>query len=852
MSSNRHPLIAQIRRNKVSVLLIWNLAFLGLLIAHLLWKTIFFPASSKSLNDLIFDGAILSAIWLIGLLSMRASQQRLQKAAVEAEETRTHLTKAELALRESEERYRTLVELSPEAVYVHCAGSFLFMNQAGAELFGATHPADLIGTSILERVHPEYRELVRERVHHISEDRQVAPMVQQRWLRVDGHEFDVVATGTQVQYDGKNAVLVLAHDVSALRRSEAELRKLSRAVEQSPVTIVITDAQGVIEYANPSFQTTTGYTIAEAIGQNPRVLNSGKQPREFYAELWGRIIAGDQWRGEFHNRKKNGELYWESATISPIKDDTGVITHYLAVKEEITHRKSAEERIREQAALLDVSRDAIAVLTLDLRITYWNHGAENLYGWTSADALAATETEKLYGLRREELTEILRVVRAEGRWASQQEHRTKLGLTLTIDARATLMRDEANHPKSVLLVCSDITERMALESSFLRSQRLESLGTLASGIAHDLNNVLSPILISVGFLRRRAQPGPEQESLQLISDSARRGSDIIKQLLQYSRGEEIAGGQVNVGLVIRDMGRMMQETFPRNLTISVQAPSDLHPVNGDRTRIHQVLLNLCINSRDAMPQGGQLKVHAQNLHVDAATAAQHDGARAGSYVRLLVEDTGTGIPAEQLERIFDPFFSTKPTGQGTGLGLPTVRSIVDQHRGFLKVESEVGVGTKFSVFLPAAGPATGSPDLSAEGHPEPLGGKELVLVVDDEPHLRKALQICLQENNYEVLLANNGAEALALAANHSQRLRLVITDVMMPVMDGAQLISALRLLKPNLAIIAISGLPGSSESMEKQHGVGVRYLSKPFSPPALLTCIRELLGPVVCRLPTSQ
>ena len=485
------------------MLLIWNLAFMGLLIAHLLWKTSFNSASSKSLNDLIFDGAILSAIWLSGLIGMRASQQRLQSAALEADETRTHLTKAEQALRESEERYRTLVELSPEAAFVHCNGCFIFMNQAGAKLFGATHPADLIGTMILERVHPDYRELVRQRVHHISEDRQVAPMVLQHWLKVDGHEFDVMATGTHVRYDGKDAILVLAHDVSALRQSESELRKLSRAVEQSPVTIVITDAQGLIEYANPSFQTTTGYTIAEAIGQNPRVLNSGKQPKEFYAELWGKITAGEQWRGEFHNRKKNGELYWESATISPIKDDAGVITHYLAVKEEITHRKLAEERIREQAALLDVSRDAIAVLTLDLRVAYWNQGAENIYGWTAAEAMLATETEKLYGLGHGDLTEILRVVRAEGRWASQQEHRTKLGLTLTIDARATLMRDAANRPKSVLLVCSDITQRMALESSFLRSQRLESLGTLASGIAHDLNNVLSPILISVGYLRRR-------------------------------------------------------------------------------------------------------------------------------------------------------------------------------------------------------------------------------------------------------------------------------------------------------------------------------------------------------------
>src|SRR5678815_5297430 len=363
--------------------------------------------------------------------------------------------------------------------------------------------------------------------------------------------------------------------------------------------------------------------------------------------------------------------------------------------------KHAEERAREQASLLDLAADAIVVRDLDRRAVYWNHGAERLYGWPAEEALGKSVLD-LFGANPERFAVAEAELFEHGAWTGEVEHHRRDGPPIVVNSRWTLVRDELQRPKSVLVINTDLTERKQLESQFLRAQRLESIGTLASGIAHDLNNILAPILMSVGFLRKN-YAHPETESLlNVIESSAERGAGIVKQVLTFARG--VDGDRVKLAPkhVVGELVRIMAQTFPRNIDIQTELPADLWSVSGDATQLHQVLLNLCVNSRDAMPNGGRITISAENVNVDPHLVQLNPGARLGPHVVFRVTDTGLGIPPETLDKIFDPFFTTKEVGKGTGLGLATVLGIVKSHAGFLTVQSETETGTTFAVFIPTA------------------------------------------------------------------------------------------------------------------------------------------------------
>jgi len=660
-------------------------------------------------------------------------------------------------------------------------------------------------------------------------------------VRQDGSEGWMWVRGERGQDTNGNTVEIrgVAKDITARKQVEMNLRKLARAVEQSPVTVVITDTKGAIEYTNPQFTKITGYTFDEVKGKNFRILKSGVQSPEVYRNLWATISTGGEWHSEMCNQRKDGSLYWEDASISPVVDETGRITHYLAVKEDITARRVAEAQIREQAALLDVAQDAIMVINLDRIVTYWNRAAEKIYGLTSAEALGRTYEELIYSVVPPDFPAAWAQLLKQGTFTDDRQHSTRSGKKIDARTRATVVLDAQDTAKSILLVITDITESKLLEAQFLRAQRMESLGALASGVAHDLNNVLTPILISVELLRPLAKAKHDHEMLQILSDSARRGADIVQQLLLFGRGSDTPRSAMNAAGVVKEVGRMIRETFPKKLVVSIQAPADLRLIEADKTQIHQVLLNLCVNARDAMPQGGRLTLTAENIQIEEPFALRHGGKQAGPYILLRVADTGTGISAANLEKIFDPFFTTKPIGEGTGLGLATVLGIVRSHEGFLVVNSTVGSGTAFEVYLPA----TVSAVEAAASHSNSLallGRGEWILLVDDEEPIRSVLQRTLAEDNYHVLVASDGAEALGVFAQNAAMIKLVITDAMMPVMDGAQTVHALRRLNPLLPVIAISGSAQHAE-FENDFGPRLRFLSKPFPSELALHLVRQAL-----------
>ena len=395
-------------------------------------------------------------------------------------------------------------------------------------------------------------------------------------------------------------------------------------------------------------------------------------------------------------------------------------------------------------------------------------------------------------------------------------------------------------PPQIVVNSRDVTEHRALEKQFLHAQRMEAIGTLAGGMAHDLNNILAPVLMVTGLLKIKLTSPQDQRILGMVENSAQRGADIIRQLLMFSRG--VAGERVPIQLrhLTKEMADIMRETFPRGITIRHEAPGELWSVVGDATQLHQVLMNLCVNARDAMPRGGQLALGAGNVELGEPGVELPPEAKAGRYVMLSVADNGQGIPPEIIGRIFDPFFTTKGVGKGTGLGLSTVLGIVRSHGGFVAVRSEPGKGTAFSVYLPVAeAPAGAGP--AGQAAPVP-GGGETILVVDDEEPVCLSTSLMLEEHNYRVLVAHNGREALDLFMRHKDNINVVLTDIMMPVMGGLDLARALRAIKPALAILAATGLDHEDSKPElKELGIA-EVLLKPYVPDALLGALSRALN----------
>jgi two-component system cell cycle sensor histidine kinase/response regulator CckA len=504
-------------------------------------------------------------------------------------------------------------------------------------------------------------------------------------------------------------------------------------------------------------------------------------------------------------------------------------------------RRQAEERLREQAALLDLTHEAVFVQDMEYHVRYWNRGAEKLYSWPAEEAMGQDVTHLLDVGNRADLSEARSVVLQDGVWTGILQQRTRDGRDLVVQSSWTLVRDGSGTPRSILVVNTDVTEMRKLEAKFLRSQRMESIGTLAGGIAHDLNNVLSPILMAVGLLRRQIQDPRGRRILETLDTSAQRGADMIRQILTFARGAEGERVPLQPAHLIREMQKIAEETFPKSISVRADVGEGLWVVSGQATPLQQVLMNLCVNARDAMPQGGTLSLSAENVSLDERAARSNPKARPGPYVLIKVSDTGTGIPPEVMDRMFDPFFTTKGLGHGTGLGLSTTLSIVESHGGFVDVYSEVDHGTAFNVFLPAL-PAGSAERAAAAAETAPPGSGELVLVVDDEPSILEITRETLEDNGYRVLTAPNGRAALAAYDRHRGEVRVVLTDMSMPLMDGAATIKALLALDPDARIIACSGLR-SDPGAEQVKGLKVKaFLTKPYTASTLLATLQKVLA----------
>jgi len=635
-------------------------------------------------------------------------------------------------------------------------------------------------------------------------------------------------------------------DIDERKRMEQSLMEqvrdnfeLRQALDRHAV-VAITDTEGTITFANDKFCQISGYSREELIGQNHRIMKSDHHPPGFFREMWECIRSGLPWQGEVKNRTKSGQTYWMDTTIVPLLDESGTPRSYLTLRTDITKRKEAEQQLQFQASLIDKARDAILVTDMSEEITFWNQGAEQVFGWSRQEALGQKASALLKFHEEDWLAALQDLQRHQG-WAGEIQCERRDGEKRLTDCTLTIVETGSTEENCVLAIHSDITEKKGLERQFFRAQRMESIGRLAGGIAHDLNNMLAPILISISNLRDTEDPEAKEEILELMETSAQRAAGLIRQVLSFSRGVEGKRIELDVAILVGEIASIIEETFPKSIHLEVELPGDLWSVHGDATQIYQVLMNICVNARDAMPEGGTLKITAGNESIDRHYSNLNWDAEPGTYVAVSISDQGQGISKENIDKIFEPFFTTKPVGEGSGIGLSTCSAIVKSHGGFIHVYSEAEKGTTFRVYFPSKSDLGSQVIPSRHASASFRGDGQTLLVVDDEQAIRLATCKILQRYGFKTLEAGNGAEAAALFAEKAKEIDLVLTDMAMPIMDGYALIIALRSINSDVKIIATSGL-ASNGGLARAMGAGVKhFIAKPFTADNLLSTIGQAL-----------
>lgn len=633
----------------------------------------------------------------------------------------TLLDHAQDRVRQQAELLQAIFEASPLMIgLLDAGGRPLLVNRAWERTLGRLAEA---GGDVMELCYPDPDERRRARE---SVARCDGSWGEFRTRASDGSEIDTSWVNVRLR-DG--SVLGIGQDVTARRRAEARLRQLSLATEQSPAAVMITDTDGHIEYVNRQFEQVTGYAAEEVLGRSPRVLKSGETPPEQYADLWRSVLSGQVWRGRFHNRRKDGSLFWEQASISPLRDDQGRISHLVAVKEDITARQQAEDDLR------------------------------------------------------------------------------------------------------------------AAQAQLLQSQKIEAIGRLAGGVAHDFNNLLGVILghtelLLQGFI----EDDPRRSRLEQVHKAAEKAARLTRQLLAFSRRQVLEPRVLSLTEVVADLEPMLRRLIGEDVELRTNLPPSGAWVLADPSQVEQVLLNLVVNGRDAMPQGGTLVIDVGDIDLAGASLVGRAPLVEGPYVRLAVSDTGQGMSPEVQARVFEPFFTTKPPGQGTGLGLAMVYGIVKQSGGGVFVRSVEGAGATFEVLLPrvAAGPPLSVAAGATAPRPSAVGAATILLVEDDAA-LRELIEEMLEGCGYRVLAASGAQVALELAARPGA-IDLVLSDVIMPGVSGRQVVEALREGRPGLRVLFMSGYTDDAIS---RHGVlepGLLFIHKPFTEAALIQAVEEALG----------
>jgi two-component system, cell cycle sensor histidine kinase and response regulator CckA len=729
---------------------------------------------------------------------------------------------------------RSLYENNPEAVYLlGTDGRFIFGNDALLLRIGYSRD-ELEQIGYLPTVDSSDSEFVAAQfLRAIAGETVRYPAT---GVSKSGARFRAHVTNIPLRRNGEVvAVLGIARDLDELEgalRAQADLEsRLEDTLNSISDGFILLDKDFRFTYLN---------TRAEEIGRYPAAELIGKVVWDVYPEMLGTelSIAYTRARDErvsvvAHEHYAPYDVYLEQ-TAYPAGD--GIAVYIRDTTEEVHSQRALaenERKLADQAALLDVTRDAIIVQSVDHKLIYWNRAAQELYGWTTRE-LEANGVRDLLFVDPNEYDRCVAATLEAGAWVSDIRQTSKDGRLLTTACRMSLMRNEQGEPVSIFAVGTDVTEKRQLEEVKLRAERVESLGTLAGGIAHDLNNLLTPALLAAQLLAVNENDPTRAQTLEVLEGSLKRGASMIRQMLDFARGVEGRRIVVDTQRLLGEVERFCLEAVPAPITVKVRTASARRFVIGDPVQLSQVLVNLITNARDAMPDGGELTISVRHVDIPIGLVRRTRVVSSpGSYEVIEVEDTGTGMTESTAEKIFDPFFTTKPIGEGTGLGLSSSAAIVRSHGGDIHVSSRVGEGTRFEVYLPSA-PARPSEAAAGDVDAAPIGKDQLVLIVDDELAIRHVARQILQANGYRTAVAANGHEALEYLDAFPNTVSLVFSDVMMPAMDGNALAEQLRQSHPDLPVLLTSGLVVKRGE--------IPFLPKPYATNDLLIAVAAAIG----------
>lgn len=740
-----------------------------------------------------------------------------------------------------------IVALCDHAAFVERDGRILAANAEFTKLVHAKDEASLVGRDFNEFVVDDSRQAIETAITYLHSSGGHRPLTE-IGLRLPGPSTLVVNGRVSAipVADGKFLNLftywkiVSDHPAEDLQGMMIPVRTILETAMDG--IILMNDKQRIILF-NDAAEAIFGWKAEEVIGKPIDILIPNRFHRQHQDDVsrFGREPVSRRRMGAQRvvlAARSTGEEFPIEASISKTLVNDSLF--FTVILRDVTESWRNRQKIEQQAQMLDQVSDAVSIADSDGRITYWNSAAVRMYGWDADESLGRDHRDLLYRGDPNEFRKMKEETDAHGSWVGEVSKSRKDGSQITVEHRRTVLRDAQGGLFGYLCIDIDITERKKRERAARRSQRLESIGTLAGGIAHDLNNVLTPILMGAKLLSSGRASVNREGILETLVASAHRGTDLIKQLLAFAGGIRSERCPIDIGQLIAETRQLMDHTLPKSIRIETRVEEECPQIMGEATEVSQILMNLCINARDAMQSGGTLTLEALKTEINQQSKQLHPDAQVGPHVLVKVSDTGCGMTGEVLDRIFDPFFTTKEVGKGTGLGLATVQGIVKSYGGFINVYSEVGLGTTFSIYLPSLESKTDSGHRQSEDPDELISGKT-ILLVDDEAFILQMTSTVLEANGYRVISARDGMSAIQLFTDEEHSISLVLLDMMMPGLDGIETLDRLRKINFRIPVIACSGLRTSQRETEvKQHGA-FAFLPKPYTEDQLLHVIASAL-----------
>ena len=759
--------------------------------------------------------------------------------------------RAEEELRRSEQRFRDVIDNANDIVYTHdLAGNFTSLNRAGERITGYTQ-AEALALNMTQVVAPEHVQLAREMIRRKLSGDAEGSTYELEILAKDGRRVPLEVSSRLIRRDGEPVgVQGFGRDISerrqaleALRASEERFRAL---VENSADAIVLVDATGGVLYQSRSAERIVGYSAEERRGRNALELVH-PDDRASVARKLGecRARAGEIVVARFRGHRKDGQWLYLEGTAANHLDDPAVGAIVINYRD-VTQRERATEALRiseERFRLVSrATNDAVWDLDVTTGAVSWSDSVQALFGFAPAEVGHDTNwwSARVHPDDRERVLSTSQAALDQGAesWSAEFRFRRADDSYARVIDRAYILRDGAGRPVRMLGSMMDVTERRSLEEQLVQAQKMEAVGRLAGGIAHDFNNLLTAILGYGDLMLPKLHDPTLRGKMQEIRKAAERASALTRQLLAFSRKQVLVPLVVPLGALIEELSKMLRRLIGEDIELVTLLPSGPAAVRADPGQLEQVLMNLAVNARDAMPRGGKLTIEVALVPADDAFRKDHPDVPAGPQVAILVTDTGVGMDAEVRKHIIEPFFTTKERGRGTGLGLATVYGIVKQSGGHIEVDTAPGRGTTFRIFLPAVEAPRPAPVPSLDAV---VGGSETVLLVEDEASLRSLAQEILRDQGYKVIAAGSGAEALDLARSHKAPIDLLVTDVVMPGMDGRELADRLGPVHPETRCLFMSGYTDDAIVRRGVREEGMPFLQKPFTIDALALKVREVL-----------